>query len=251
MVEIGQMPYPAMNTILDGGFPAGSLNYWLSSFTNGLSDGLIDTATERFASVPSPMSAILFEHFHGAVTRVGVTDAAVPHRQEGWNMLIPSVWIDPATTEANIAWTRDTFAALSEHFAGRRWLNYLGDDQGDDAVRAAYGPNFDRLVEVKRRYDPENVFHHNHNIASCGPLRRRKVRRSGGVVRRAALEHAAESTPTGGRHHGRALGVAPDNKCLFDRQVGVIVNRGSGDRAEASRARSGPAATASRRASFA
>ena len=72
MVEIGPMPYPVMNTILDEGYPAGSLNYWLSSFTNGIPDELIDTAAERFASVPSPMSAILFEHFHGAVTRVGV-----------------------------------------------------------------------------------------------------------------------------------------------------------------------------------
>ena len=90
------MPYPAMNTLLDAGYPAGALNYWLSSFTRGLPDGLIDTMVERFASVPSPMTAILLEHFHGAVTRVGVTDTAVPHRAEGWNLLIPSVWMDPA-----------------------------------------------------------------------------------------------------------------------------------------------------------
>ena len=164
MVEIGEMPYPVMNTILDEGYPAGALNYWLSSFTNGLSDGLIDTAVASFASVPSPMTALLFEHFHGEVTRVGVTDTAVPHRGEGWNMAITSEWMDPAVTEENIRWTRDTFAALSEHLAGRRWLNYLGDDQGDDAVRQAYGPNYERLVEIKRRYDPDNVFHHNHNI---------------------------------------------------------------------------------------
>jgi FAD/FMN-containing dehydrogenase len=55
-------------------------------------------------------------------------------------------------------------AAVSEHLAARRWLNYLGDDQADDAIRAAYGPNFDRLREVKRQYDPGNVFHLNHNI---------------------------------------------------------------------------------------
>jgi FAD/FMN-containing dehydrogenase len=169
VVEVGSMPYPVMNTLLDGGFPPGLLNYWLSSFVKGLPDALIDTAVERFASVPSPRSAIFFEHFHGAVTRIGVTDTAVPHRQEGFNLLIPSVWDDPAATDANIAWTRDTFAAVSEHFAGRRWLNYLGDDQGEDAVRAAYGPNYDRLVEVKRRYDPDNVFHHNHNIKPEGP----------------------------------------------------------------------------------
>src|SRR6188768_1216346 len=170
MTEVGQMPYPVMNTLLDDGFPSGSMNYWMSSFTAGLSDGLIDTMVERFATVPSIMSSILLEHFHGAVTRVGVTDTAVPHREEGWNLLIPSVWTDPAATEKNIRWTKESHAAFSEHLDEARWLNYLGDDQGDDAVRGAYGPNYERLVELKRRYDPDNVFHHNHNI-DPGPVR--------------------------------------------------------------------------------
>lgn len=165
VVEVGPMPYQVMNTVLDANYPTGSLNYWLSSFTSGLPDGLIDVAVERFASVPSPMSAMLLEQFHGAVCRVGVTDTAVPHREEGWNLLLPSVWTDPADTDANIAWTRETHAALAPHLTERRWLNYLGDDQGADAVRNAYGPNYARLVELKRKYDPENVFRHNHNIA--------------------------------------------------------------------------------------
>ena len=165
VVDVGPMPYPVLNTILDDGFPMGSFNYWLSSFTRGLDDGLIETAVERFAVTPSPMSAILLEHFHGAVTRVGTTDTAVPHRERGWNLVLPTVWMDPADTVANIAWARETFAALQEHFSGGRWLNYLADDEGGDAIRAAYGPNYDRLVEVKRRYDPENFFHLNHNIA--------------------------------------------------------------------------------------
>jgi FAD/FMN-containing dehydrogenase len=164
IVEVGRMPYPVMNTLLDAGYPAGSLNYWLSSFTRGLPDELLDTMVERFASVPSPMTGILLEHFHGAVTRVGVTDTAVPHRAEGWNLLIPSVWMDAAETDENIAWTRETHRAFSPHLEDARWLNYLGDDQGTDAVQAAYGPNYDRLLDLKRRYDPENVFHHNHNI---------------------------------------------------------------------------------------
>ena len=164
VVDVGRMPYPVMNTLLDAGYPAGALNYWLSSFTRGLTDELIDTVVERFTSVPSPMTVVLLEHFHGAVTRIGVTDAAVPHRTEGWNLLVPSVWMDPAATDENIAWTRETHKALAPHLDERRWLNYLDDDQGDDAVRAAYGPNYARLLEVKRRYDPENVFRHNHNI---------------------------------------------------------------------------------------
>jgi FAD/FMN-containing dehydrogenase len=165
MTQVGPMPYPQMNTLLDAGYPTGSLNYWLSSFTRGLPDALIDAVVSRFASVPSPMTAILLEHFHGAVTRVAPTDTAVPHREPGWNLLIPSVWTDPAATDTNIRWTRETHAALSPHLAARRWLNYLGDDQADDAVQAAYGPNYDRLREIKRRYDPANVFHLNHNIA--------------------------------------------------------------------------------------
>jgi FAD/FMN-containing dehydrogenase len=165
MVEVGPMPYPVMNTLLDDAYPAGSLNYWLSSFTRGLPDELIDVAIERFAAVPSAMTGILLEHFHGAVTRVGVTETAVPHRDEGWNLLVPSVWTETADSEANIAWSRETFAAMRPHFGTGRWLNYLGDDQAEDAIRAAYGPNYDRLREVKRRYDPDNVFHLNHNIA--------------------------------------------------------------------------------------
>ena len=164
MVEVGPMPYPVMNTLIDEGYPAGALSYWMSSFTRGLPDELIGVVVDRFATVPSPMSGIVFEQFHGAVTRVGATDTAVPHRDKGWNLLIPSVWTDPADTEANIAWTRETFAAMKPYFGTGRWLNYLGDDQAEDAIRAAYGPNYDRLVEVKRKYDPDNVFHLNHNI---------------------------------------------------------------------------------------
>jgi FAD/FMN-containing dehydrogenase len=164
VVEVGEMPYPEMNRILDDGFPTGSLNYWLSSFTDGMSDALIDVAINRFGSIPSTMSGILFEHFHGAVTRIRATETAVPHREPGWNLLLPSVWLDPAETDANVAWTRDTHAAFREHLSDRRWLNYLADDQGADSVRGAYGQNWDRLVQVKRRVDPDNVFHHNHNI---------------------------------------------------------------------------------------
>jgi FAD/FMN-containing dehydrogenase len=163
-VQVGPMPYPVMNTILDAGYPKGALNYWRSSFTRGLPDELIDVAVKRFAAVPSPMSAILLERFHGAVTRVDETATAVPHRAEGWNLLIPSVWTAHADSEHNIAWTRETFAALQPHLGRGRWLNYLGDDEADEAVRAAYGPNLERLREVKRRYDPDNIFHLNHNI---------------------------------------------------------------------------------------
>lgn len=164
LAEVGRMPYPVSNTLLDAGYPRGALNYWKSSFLRSLDDGLIDAAVEAFAETPSPMTVMALEHFHGAVTRVGVTETAVPHREAGYNLLITSVWTEPETTEENVAWTRATYDAFRPYFAERRWLNYLVDDDGIDAVRAAYGPNYDRLAAIKRKYDPENVFHLNHNI---------------------------------------------------------------------------------------
>ncbi len=164
MVDVGPMPYPVMNTLLDGGFPRGALNYWKSTFVRGVDDGLIDTMVQQFESCPSPMSGILLEHFHGAVTRVAPTDTAVPHRAPGYNLLIPSVWTDPAETNVNVAWTRATFDAFAPYRGEGRWLNYFGDDEDAAALDAAYGPNRARLGEVKRRYDPDNVFHLNQNI---------------------------------------------------------------------------------------
>ena len=70
----------------------------------------------------------------------------------------------PGRDRRERAWTRETHAALLPHLGAGRWLNYLGDDEPGDAVRAAYGPNYARLLELKRRYDPDNVFRHNANI---------------------------------------------------------------------------------------
>lgn len=165
MVELGPLPYTVINSLLDGGYPTGSLNYWKSGFLSGLSDEAIDELLERFAVCPSPMSAALLEHFHGAVTRVPVDATAVPHREPGYNFVITSVWTEPAATDENVAWTKETFAALEPFLAGRRYLNYYSeDDVGDDPVRAAYGPNYERLVALKKEYDPENLFHLNANV---------------------------------------------------------------------------------------
>ena len=158
------MPYPVMNTILDAGYPAGALNYWLSSFAGGLRDGLIDAMVERFASVPSPMTVMLLEHFHGAVTRVGVTDTAVPHRAEGWNLVLPSVWTDPAGDGDEHRLDARDAPALGPHL-GERALGQLprrrpGRRRGARGLRA----ELRALLAIKRRVDPENVFHHNHNI---------------------------------------------------------------------------------------
>ena len=165
LTQVGPIPYPAMNMMLDAAYPKGALNYWKASFLRALDGAAIDTMVDRFAACPSPMSGIVLEHFHGAVTRVGVSDTAVPYRDTGFNLVLTSVWTDPATTNANITWTRATYDALAPHFAAKRYVNYLGDDEGGDAVHAAYGPNYARLAQVKRKYDPGNLFRLNQNIA--------------------------------------------------------------------------------------
>jgi len=162
---IGPMPYEAVNQMLDDAYPRGALNYWKSVFLNALSDGAIDTMVERFASCPSPMTAMIVEHFHGEVTRVPVEATAVPHRQPGYNLVITGIWMDPSTTEANVAWTRDAYDALAPFAESRRWLNYLPADEADDtALQAVFGPNHERLVELKSTYDPTNLFRLNANI---------------------------------------------------------------------------------------
>ena len=166
MDVIGPMPYTAVNTLFDAGFPRGALNYWKSNFLATLADAAIDTMIERFAGAPSPMSGLLLEHFHGAATRVGPTDTAFPHRSVGYNFLAVSEWMDASATAANIAWAREAYAAMAPHFSAGRYVNYLNADEVGEAseVSAAFGPNWKRLREVKQRYDPENVFHLNQNI---------------------------------------------------------------------------------------
>ena len=164
---IGPMPYAALNTMLDGAYPRGARNYWRSAFLKELNDEVLGVLVDAFERVPSPMTSILIEHFHGAVTRVDPTATAYPHREPGYNFAITGEWLDPADDDANIEWIRATFDAVAPYTANAVYMNYLGDDEGE-RVRAAYGPNWDRLVTLKRRWDPDNVFHLNQNIAPSG-----------------------------------------------------------------------------------
>jgi FAD/FMN-containing dehydrogenase len=157
------MPYASMNTGVDWLAPAGALSYWKSAFFSDLSDAAVDVMTAAFERAPSELCALVVEDFHGAVTRVSPTATAYPHREPGFNLFLISQWSDPGQTDAGIAWARETFDALTPYMADRSYTNYLSaDDHG--RVRAAYGANYDRLVECKRRYDPENLFRLNQNI---------------------------------------------------------------------------------------
>jgi FAD/FMN-containing dehydrogenase len=164
MDALGPISYSQLNSMLDAAYPKGALNYWKSSFLSQLSDTAIDVMIENFARCPTPMGQLLLEHFHGAPTRVGVTDTAFPHRAEGYNFLVLGEWMAQADTDRCVAWAKQTYAEMEPFFAAGRYVNYLGDDETGEPMAAAYGANYRRLREVKTRYDPTNFFHINQNI---------------------------------------------------------------------------------------
>ena len=161
---VDRIPYPVINTLVDAAFPAGKLNYWKSAFFDELSDDAVATMQKAFENSPTTECAFFIEHFHGAATRVSPTATAFPNRQAGYNLVLITQWEDPAQTDECIAWARKSFDSLRPFMADRVYVNYLDSDE-KERVRAAYGPNYDRLVELKRRYDPENLFRLNQNIA--------------------------------------------------------------------------------------
>ncbi|HLA12778.1 MAG TPA: FAD-binding oxidoreductase, partial [Pyrinomonadaceae bacterium] len=164
MDTIGPMPYSELNGMLDAGYPKGALNYWKSSFLKELNDDVIEAMIECFSGCPTPMGQMLLENFHGAATRVGVSETAFPHRADGYNLLVLSQWMAAAETDRCTAWARTSYGKLEPFVGAGRYVNYLGDDEPGDPALAAYGPNYDRLRKIKTKYDPTNFFHMNQNI---------------------------------------------------------------------------------------
>jgi hypothetical protein len=160
---IERIPYPLANTTADGLFERGLLCYWKSAFFSELSDAAIAALADAFERAPSDQCVLVIERFGGEAARVEPTATAYPHREPGHNLLLISQWRDPADTDAGIAWARTTFDDLAPHMADRAYTNYLPADD-HDRVRRAFGVNYDRLAELKRRYDPDNLFHLNQNI---------------------------------------------------------------------------------------
>jgi FAD/FMN-containing dehydrogenase len=157
------MPYSAAQTMVDAFWPRGLQNYWKSTFLTDLDDGAIETLVSHFATVPSPQTVAVLEHFGGAMRRIAPEATAFPHRQLDYDIVITSMWTDPAEAERNIAWTRDFSDALRPFAPAAVYVNYLGVE-GEERVRAAYGVNYDRLVALKTRYDPANLFRLNQNV---------------------------------------------------------------------------------------
>jgi FAD/FMN-containing dehydrogenase len=161
--QVAEMPYPALNSMLDEGFPSGLNVYWRSDFLKALPDEAIDTLCDRFNAITSPLSALLIEQFGGAVARVPADETAFAQRDALFNLAVISRWTDPATADTHIAWARQSSEAARPFASGGVYVNYLGAE-GADRVRAAYGAKYDRLVAVKQKYDPSNLFRTNQNI---------------------------------------------------------------------------------------
>jgi FAD/FMN-containing dehydrogenase len=162
--QVGPMPYPQLQSILDEGFPAGLQVYWRSSFLAGIPDAALDTLVDHFSRVASPLSALMLEPLGGAVARVGSDDTAFNHRDAAYNLAVIARWQDPKDREANVAWVRAVHEAMEPFTTGGVYVNYLGEE-GQDRVRAAYGDvKYNRLVALKDEYDPGNLFRCNQNI---------------------------------------------------------------------------------------
>lgn len=163
MDTIEPLPYPVMNTLLDDGVPRGARNYWKAAFVTELTDEVIDVATDAFVRTPSTMNQVVIEHLHGAAARVDPTATAYPHRQPGYNVILVGQWLEPTEDDANIAWVRDTYETLRPYLSDSTYVNYLDADETARA-QAAYGPNHHRLLTLKARYDPTNLFRLNVNL---------------------------------------------------------------------------------------
>jgi FAD binding domain/Berberine and berberine like len=161
---IGAMPYVAVQRMFNDAFPPGRYNYWKSALAPEISDRLIDAVVEHMARVPSPHSAVMLEHYHGAYSRPAPAATAYSHRRPTYDVVIIANWTSPADSERNTTWTRGLFAAVQSQVSQAAYVNFLDRDDGADRVRAAYGENYDRLVALKRKYDPTNFFRMNQNV---------------------------------------------------------------------------------------
>jgi FAD/FMN-containing dehydrogenase len=159
-----RVSYVQLQSMFDPFFPPGRQTYVKANFIRSLSDKAVETLAEFAGTSPSVHTfGPWVEHWHGAATRVAVVDTAFPHRQYPYNFSVWSNWVSSSESEKNIKWSRTCWDAMRPFMAAGSYVNYL-EDEGDPLARAAYGPNYDRLVALKNKYDPTNFFRMNHNI---------------------------------------------------------------------------------------
>jgi FAD/FMN-containing dehydrogenase len=160
---VGPIPFPAVNGAFDGLFPKGLRQYWKGNYVGELTDEAIAVHVEHGPKAPTMSSTMHLYPIDGACHGVASDATAFGHREDNFSMVILAGWDDPQADEANVQWVRDYSAAIAPHSKKGGYVNFLdADDQNQ--VPDNYGANYQRLVEVKRKYDPDNVFHVNQNI---------------------------------------------------------------------------------------
>jgi len=169
------MPYTALQTMLDAGGPKGIRGYMKAEFLEEMSDEAVEILTDRGLNRAGPMAQIIIEPMGGAIGRVGEDDTALGRRDVAWCYHALAMWMEPdqETADAHMAWARGLADEIRPHTTTGVYLNYTSDE-GEDRVRSTYGPEkYDRLVALKDRYDPDNLFRLNQNIKpSSGSPRR-------------------------------------------------------------------------------
>jgi FAD/FMN-containing dehydrogenase len=161
--HVGPMPYPALNSAFDELVAPGLQHYWKANFVKELTDEAIDAHLQHGPKVPAVNSTVHIYPINGACHRVAPDATAFAYRDATFATVIAGMWPDPADNERNIAWVREYYEATAPLSEEGGYVNFMaGDDQ--DRVSANYRQNYDRLVDVKRKYDPDNLFHLNQNI---------------------------------------------------------------------------------------
>ena len=159
----GPIPFPALQSLFDALLPPGLQWYWKADFFKDLSDQAIALHVEHAAKLPTMLSTVHIYPINGAAQRAGKGDTAFSFRDANFAEVIVGVDPDPANNERMIAWARDYWQALHSHSAGGAYVNMIMDE-GQEQVKAAYRDNYDRLVSIKNKYDPKNLFRVNQNI---------------------------------------------------------------------------------------
>jgi len=161
---VGVLPFPALQSMFDPLLPSGLQMYWRGDYVGSLSDQAIEAHIVNAKDAPNPMSLMHLYPLNGAVQRVGKTDTPWPTRDAALQMVI--VGIDPSPENAKdiTRWTKASWDAVHPFNQGGNYVNFMMADEGEARVKAAYGGNYDRLVALKRKYDPENLFRVNQNI---------------------------------------------------------------------------------------
>jgi hypothetical protein len=160
---VQRMPYPALQSLFDDLLPAGLQNYWKADFSDELTDGAIDVHCEYGPQASIVHSSMHIYPLNGAVHRVGASETAFPNRDSKFATVILAIYPDPADTPKMKSWVRDYWSALQPHSSEGAYVNFLGAEEAD-RIAPTYQDNYDRLVKIKSKYDPENLFRVNQNI---------------------------------------------------------------------------------------